>query len=338
MRAAIERALTSVWYRPGPPPWALRPLSGLYALLAGLVALPWRLGWRRPWQARCPVVVVGNLVAGGAGKTPTVIALVQALQAAGRRPGVVSRGHGRRSRGTVLATAVHDAGTLGDEPWLIRRRTGVPLAVGARRADAAARLLQAHPDIDVLVADDGLQHRGLARDLELWVFDERGVGNGALLPSGPLRQPLPDQLPPQVLVLYNAPVASTGLPGDVARRRLAGAVPLRAWHAGQPMLPEALSALRGRPLLAVAGIAAPQRFFGMLSDAGLSCRALALPDHADLSTPPWPAATPEVVCTEKDAAKLHPDAVGRTRVWVIGLDFRLPPGLTAQVLDRLPSR
>jgi tetraacyldisaccharide 4'-kinase len=338
MRAAIERALTSVWYRPGPPPWALRPLAGLYMLLVALVALPWRLGWRRPWRARCPVVVVGNLVAGGAGKTPTVIALVQALQAAGWRPGVVSRGHGRHTQGTLLAAPGHDAGTLGDEPWLIRRRTGVPLAVGARRAEAAAVLLQAHPEIDLLVADDGLQHRGLARDLELWVFDERGVGNGALLPAGPLRQPLPRRLPPQALVLYNAPVASTDLPGELALRRLAGAVPLDAWHAGQPMAADTLTALRGRPLLAVAGIAAPQRFFGMLADAGLSCRALALPDHADLSTPPWPAATPEVVCTEKDAAKLHPDAVGSTRVWVVGLDFRLPPGLMARLLERLPSR
>jgi tetraacyldisaccharide 4'-kinase len=337
MRAALERALTSVWYGPGSPPWALRPMSWLYASLIAIAALPWRLGWRRPWRAPCPVVVVGNLVVGGAGKTPTVIALVQALQAAGRRPGVVSRGHGRRSRGTLLAADGHDAVALGDEPWLIRRRTGVPLAVGRRRAEAATVLLQAHPEIDVLVADDGLQHRALARDLELWVFDERGVGNGELLPAGPLRQALPGRLPPQALVIYNAPFESTALPGELAQRRLAGAVPLAAWHAGQPMETHALAALRGRPVLAMAGIAAPRRFFDMLAESGLPCQELPLADHADLSTPPWPPDTADVVCTEKDAAKLDPGSIGTTRVWVVGLDFHLPPALLARVLKRLPS-
>lgn len=336
MRAALERALTAVWYRPGPPPWALRPPSALYALLVGLVALPWRLGWRRAWRAPCPVLVVGNLVAGGAGKTPTVIALVQALQAAGWQPGVVSRGHGRHTQGMLVATAAHDAAAIGDEPWLIRHRTAVPLAVGARRAQAAQSLLKAHPGIDVLVADDGLQHRALARDLEVWVFDERGVGNGALLPAGPLRQRLPEQVPVQARVLYNAAAPSTPLAGELALRSLSGALPLAHWHAGGAMQLQALQALRGRPLLAIAGIAAPQRFFSMLAEAGLACTPLPLPDHADLSTPPWPPGTPDVVCTEKDAAKLAPAAVGSTRVWVVGLDFRLPPALLASVLQHLP--
>lgn len=335
MRAALERALKAVWYRPGPPPRALRALSVLYALLAGLVALPWRLGWRRPWHAPCPVLVVGNLVAGGAGKTPTVIALVQALRAAGWHPGVVSRGHGRHTRGILVAAAAHDAASIGDEPWLIRHRTGAPLAVGARRARAAQSLLAAHPGIDVLVADDGLQHRALARDLELWVFDERGVGNGALLPAGPLRQPLPRQAPAQALVLYNAARPSTPLPGELAWRSLSGAQALADWHAGGAMDPQTLQALRSRSLLAIAGIAAPQRFFGMLADAGLSCTTLPLPDHADLSTPPWPPGTRDVVCTEKDAAKLAPAACGGTRVWVVGLDFQLPPALLASLLQRL---
>jgi tetraacyldisaccharide 4'-kinase len=338
MRAALERALTAVWYCPGPPPWALRPLSALYALLAGLAALPWRLGWRRPWHAPCPVLVVGNLVAGGAGKTPTVIALVQALQAAGWHPGVVSRGHARRTQGIVVASAAHDAARIGDEPWLIRRRTGAPLAVGARRAQAAQALLKTHPEVDVLVADDGLQHRALARDLEVWVFDERGVGNGALLPAGPLRQHLPRQAPAQALVLYNAAAPSTPLPGELARRCLSGALPLADWHAGGAMHRQALQALRGRPLLAIAGIAAPQRFFAMLAEAGLACTPLPLPDHADLSKPPWPPGTPDVVCTEKDAAKLAPAAVGSTRVWVVGLDFQLPSALIAGVLQGLARR
>lgn len=338
MRDASERALTTLWYTRTRPPWPLRPLSTVYATLATLAALPWRLGWRRPWRAPCPVIVVGNLIAGGAGKTPTVIALVQALQAAGWRPGVVSRGHGRRSRGTRVASAGDDAATLGDEPWLIRRRTGAPLAVGERRAEAAAALLAAQPQLDVLVSDDGLQHHALARDLALWVFDERGAGNGALLPAGPLRQRLPARLPPATWVLYNAPAPSTTLPGALAERSLAGALPLAAWHAGAVMdeaARAALAALAGRPLHALAGIAAPERFFAMLRAAGLQVQGQPLADHAALDPPPWPAATAEVLCTEKDAAKLDPARIGATAVWVVGLDFRLPPALLAELLAAL---
>lgn len=332
MRAWLERALVARWYGPSPIT-LLWPLARLYAALAWLNRWAWR--WRQPWRAPCPVLVVGNLVVGGAGKTPTVIALVQALRQRGWRPGVVSRGHGRRSRGVVLAAPGVGATTLGDEPWLIARHTGVPVAVAARRADAAQALLSAHPAVDLLIADDGLQHAALARDAELWVFDERGAGNGALLPAGPLRQPLPATVPATVNVLYNARSATTALPGLLAVRALAGAVPLADWHQGAAMQAGALAALRGRAVLALAGIAAPERFFGMLRAEGLTLTALPLPDHADLSTPPWPAGTPTVLCTEKDAAKLDPAACGATRVWVVGLDFRLPPELIADLDRRL---
>lgn len=335
MRAALERALVRAWYQRPTAPWLLRPLAWLYAALAALVALPSCLGWRRAWRPPCPVVVVGNLVAGGAGKTPTVIALVDALRAAGWHPGVVSRGHGRRSRGVRVAHTGDDAAALGDEPWLIRRRTGIPLAVGAQRAEAVAALLSAHPEVDVVVSDDGLQHHALARDMALWVFDERGAGNGALLPAGPLRQRLPAAVPANTWVLYNAEAPSTPLPGHLATRRLAGAVPLAGWHAGAPMSMVALLALRGQPLHAVAGIAAPERFFGMLRAVGLQVRAQPLPDHATFDPPPWPADAPHVLCTEKDATKLDPARTGNAQVWVVGLDFQLPPTLTAALLDAL---
>lgn len=317
------------------------PLAWLYAALAAMAVLPWALGLRRPWRAPCPVLVVGNLIVGGAGKTPTVIALARALQAEGWHPGVVSRGHGRHSRGVRLAGPDSAAAEIGDEPWLIARATGVPVVVGERRAEAARALLRAHPGVDLLIADDGLQHHALGRDAELWVFDERGVGNGARLPAGPLRQALPTTLPPHVRVLYNAPRSSTPLPGCLARRALAGAVPLAQWHAGHPMEPAALLALRGRSVLAIAGIASPDRFFGMLREMGLDIATQALPDHADLSTPPWPPGTREVLCTEKDAAKLDPSLCGATRVWVVGLDFALPQDLITrlgQLLAGQPTR
>jgi tetraacyldisaccharide 4'-kinase len=335
-RTRLEAWLARQWWRPrrSAVGWLLTPLAWVY----GLLAAAQRTRVSRRWRAPCPVLVVGNLVVGGAGKTPTVIALVQALRTAGWHPGVVSRGYGRQGTGRCEVDAAATAIEVGDEPWLIHRRTLAPLVVAERRSAAARLLLRKHPEVDLLIADDGLQHHALARDAEVWVFDERGVGNGALLPAGPLRQPLPAAVPPQALVLYNAPGPSTPLPGAVATRRLAGAVLIDEWQRGAAMQPAALRSLAGRPVPAVAGVAAPERFFGMLRDAGLTVEPLPLPDHAALASAPWRPGTPEVVCTEKDAAKLvalPPGALGTTRVWVVGLDFRLPDDFLAAVQQRL---
>ena len=335
-RDRLEALLTQHWWQPQTTWLAalLWPLSLIYRLL---------LLWPRPQSTAAlpvPVLVVGNHVVGGAGKTPTVIAIVQALQSAGRRPGVISRGHGRqegRQSDAVRSVAADDeAQAVGDEPLLIRRRCGVPVFVGRQRTAAARALCAAHPDVDVIVSDDGLQHRALPRQAELRVFDERGVGNGHLLPAGPLREPLPQQLPPQARVLYTAGVASTALPGALAQRRLQRAWPLAAWHRGDAAAAQPLAALQGRPLLAAAGLAAPHKFFGMLRSAGLDISTLPLPDHHAYTTLPWPAATTEIVTTEKDAVKLRPERIGITTVWVLPLDLALPAGLVGELLTLLP--
>jgi tetraacyldisaccharide 4'-kinase len=277
-----------------------------------------------------PVLVVGNLIVGGAGKTPTVIAVVQALQARGHRPGIVSRGHGRRGSEPRSVSARHgfaDAGELGDEPLLLARRTQVPVFVGRDRRATALALLRSHPAVDVIVADDGLQHLALHRDAELVVFDERGVGNGLLLPAGPLREPLPTRVVPMRRILYTAGVASTPLPGALAQRALSLAWPLAAWHAGDALAAQPLATLHGQPLLAAAGLAAPEKFFGMLRQAGLQIEALPLPDHFDFATLPWPAQGPDVLVTEKDAVKLDPARTAARRVWVLPLDLVLPEAL-----------
>ncbi len=330
-------ALLRSWYRPAPDAlaWCLAPLSWLYGASMALRRQAYRRGWRRADAAPVPVVVVGNLVAGGAGKTPTVIALVQALRAAGLCPGVVSRGFGRRGDATTAVAAGSTAAEVGDEPLLIRRRTGAPVWVGRRRIDAARALCAAHPEVDVLVADDGLQHLALARDAELIVFDERGTGNGLLLPAGPLREPLPARVPPRAAVLYNAPAPTTRLPGEPARRRLAGVLPLAAWQAGADFDHALLRDLRTRRVLAAAGLAAPERFFAMLEAEGLVIERLPLADHHRFDPPPWPVGTLEVVVTEKDAVKLDAARCGATRVWVAGLDFELPAGLVRAILQRL---
>ncbi len=283
-----------------------------------------------------PVLVVGNLVVGGAGKTPTVLALAEALRARGHRPGIVSRGFGRHEDGVRAVKPGDEVAEVGDEPLLLARRSGAPVWVGRDRVAAARALLAAHPAVDLVISDDGLQHHALPRQAELLVFDERGAGNGHLLPAGPLREPLPAALPPQRQVLYTAGHASTPLPGARAERRLGRAWPLAAWHAGDAAAAQPLAALAGRPLIAAAGIAAPQKFFSMLAEAGLHATPLPLPDHHSYATLPWPASGPEaIVVTEKDAVKLAPERCAGREVWVLPLDCTLPETLLESLHTQL---
>ena len=224
-RGAAAR-LEAIWRRGGVAQWLLRPLALLHATLVGLRRGLYRAGLLRRKHLPVPMIVVGNRVAGGAGKTPVTIALVEALRAAGRRPGIVSRGHGRSDLAALHEVQPQDpAATCGDEPLLMRRRTGAPVGAGRDRAAAARQLLARPPDTDVIVCDDGLQHLRLARDIEIVVFDERGAGNGWLLPAGPLREPV--DAPPAgrvQLAVHNTGSAepAPGLPpGERLQRRLA---------------------------------------------------------------------------------------------------------------------
>lgn len=331
--------LQAAWLRRGPLAVALWPLSLAYRALSGVRRLLYRGGLQHPQRLPVPVLVVGNLIAGGAGKTPTTLALVGLLQRLGRTPGLVSRGFGRTADGDdvrpVLGTS--QPTEVGDEPLLMHLRSRVPVVVGRDRAAAARALLAAHPAVDILVSDDGLQHLKLGRDVQVIVFDERGIGNGWQLPAGPLREPFRARVPPASLVVYNAPAASTPWPGFVARRGLGGVAPLDAWWRGEPAR-ASWAVLQGRPVLAAAGIANPGRFFGMLREAGVQVIELPLPDHHDFHTPPWPAGTADVIVTEKDAVKLRPDACTGTRVWVATLDFALGPDFEAALIRLLPPR
>lgn len=341
-RGAAAR-LEAIWQQGGPRQWLLRPLGWLHRALVATRRRLYRLGWLDVIRLPRPVIVVGNRVAGGAGKTPTTIALVAALQAAGRQPGIVSRGHGSQARAPRAVTLDSRPADVGDEPLLMHRRTGVPVWVGRDRAAAAQALLDAHPSVDVLVCDDGLQHLRLGRDIEIVVFDERGAGNGALLPAGPLREPIdaPTAAPHQ-FVLYNTDRPSTRLPGDCARRQLSGAVELSDWWRGEAASAEAMAALRGRRVLASAGVGQPERFFAGLRSAGLTLDTLALDDHHDHAALPWPTDTTDVVVTEKDAVKLDPQRLAAERpglrVWVVPLVSSLPGEFVARVLKALDTR
>ena len=323
LQKSLQQRLQREWLSDGPLSQALRPLAAVYGLLLRIRNAFYQLGWLRTATLPVPVIVVGNWIVGGAGKTPTTLALLAQLQARGLRAGVISRGYGRADDANLhLLTRQSTAAQAGDEPLLIHLRSGVPVAVARDRVAAAEALLQANPGLQLLISDDGLQHLRLPRALAVLVFDERGIGNGRLLPAGPLRQPPLVASRPHELVLYNAARASTALPGFLARSRLAGAVSLADWWAGQPARPDTLQALRGRTVVAAAGMARPQRFFDMLAAQGLTLAPLPLADHHDFATLPWPEGTQEVVLTEKDAVKLAPGRCGATRVWVVALDFQ----------------
>ncbi len=317
--------LQQAWLRRGALAWSLRPLSWLYGALAAAHRALYRLGLRQTQHLPVPVVVVGNVVAGGAGKTPVVIAVVEHLKGCGLRPGVISRGYGRSDGSACREVRPEDtdARLTGDEPLLVARRCQVPVVVGPQRAQAGRLLLARHPQVQVLVSDDGLQHPALARDLEICVFDARGTGNGWLLPAGPLREPWPR---PADLVLR--PATRSDLAGFDVERRLSGEA-VRADGTRR-----ALADLARGPVIAVAGIAQPEAFFGMLRAAGLTpARTLALADHHDFDAqlPDLPAGDAVVVCTEKDAVKLwrhRPDA------WAVPLQVQIAPGFW-EAFDRL---
>jgi len=337
---AWRQALQQHWWQPAPGAWGpvlaafLLPLSWIYDGLRRLAARR-----SRPGPLPVPVVIVGNLVVGGAGKTPVVLALVEQLRRAGYRPGIVSRGYRPGAAAADAPRAVTpeaSATDCGDEPVLLRRRAKVPVWLGRDRAAAVRALCAAHPEVDVIISDDGLQHRALARDAQVLVFDGRGAGNGRLLPAGPLREPLPRALPPRTVVVYNAPAPTTPLPGHCAQARIGGVVPLADWWQGRPAPAWAFDALRGGRVVAAAGIAHPERFFAMLEAAGLQIRRLPLPDHAQLIPRPWADSVEPVVVTEKDAVKLSPDAPDGARIHVATLDFMLPPQVVAAVLAALP--
>lgn len=321
MRAALQRA----WTRRGPLARLLWPVSLLFAALAAARRALYRAGVLRTHRAGVPVVVVGNVVAGGAGKTPVLIALVQHLRAHGIAVGVVSRGHGRSSRGCLEVTPHTPAALAGDEPLLIARRCGVPVFVAERRIEAARALRSAHPQVQLIVSDDGLQHLALARDVEICVFDDRGVGNGWLLPAGPLREPWPRRVD-LVLRSEDAPM-SEGWP---LRRRLAEHA-VRADGATA-----SLSTWRDQPCDALAGIARPEAFFTMLAARGLQLRrAHALPDHfAFAAGDRWAEPGVPLLCTEKDAVKLwqvEPQA------WAVPLEVEIDPAFWAALDARLSS-
>lgn len=316
MKAGLERWLQARWYGGVAPGPGLRALSAIFGLVVRIRRTAYRRGWLTSTRLPLPVIVVGNLSIGGAGKTPTTIALVEGLRARGWRPGVVSRGHGGSEAGPLRLPPDAAPERFGDEPCLIAERTGAPVAIARRRAEAG-RLLAASGEVDVLIADDGLQHYALARDIELLVIDgRRRFGNGRLLPAGPLREPIARGRDCDARVVNGG----AGEPGEwPLRLELEDPRPL----AGGPAL--ALTDLRGQAVQALAGIADPERFFAALREAGIAPSVHPFPDHHPFAVADFAFDDGRLLLmTEKDAVKCR--AFARPHWYAVPASAQLPDG------------
>lgn len=321
------------WYSDLPVPLFARALAWLYGILTGLRRWCYRVGLLRRRHPGVPVLVVGNITAGGAGKTPLTIALANRLQQEGWTPGIASRGYGRTDAGSPVWVEASTAPTVGgDEPVLMARRTGVKLRADRDRAAAAAALAKA--GCDIILCDDGLQHYRLKRDIEIEVVDgARRYGNDRLLPAGPLRElpPRGDACDFRVINVANAPASDVNGTGF-------GEWPMRlASHDAVPVLggrPRPLAAFAGHRVHAVAGIGNPERFFAMLRALDIAVVPHAFADHHRYRAEDFQFGSPlPVLMTEKDAVKCAGFATDA--FFSVPVSAELPEGFWVSLLDRI---
>lgn len=339
LRSMLEAVLMRAWLRRGLLACLLWPMAKLFQMLVSFRFGLIMMGYKPQTRLAVPVVVVGNIFVGGTGKTPLVIFLVQQLKAAGWTPGVISRGYGAQADSITEVKADSLAQIVGDEPLLIHLRTQSPVVVGRQRVLAAQTLLALHPATDVIISDDGLQHYALARDVEIVLFDQRGAGNGWMLPAGPLREPV--QRRRDVTVL-NAPPELTppGIGESFVRMRL---VPgqiyqLRNIEHQQSLLTLSASKLK---ITAAAGIGNPQRFFSMLQIVGVECATLALPDHHSFTGTSFAQIDADIILmTEKDAVKCRqiPALQQDARLWVVPVDAQLDAAFVTNIIELISEK
>jgi tetraacyldisaccharide 4'-kinase len=321
------------WYRRGALAWLLWPASLAFGLLVFIRRMLFRLRVLRSSHPGIPVVIVGNITVGGSGKTPLVLWIAEFLKAHGWSPAIVSRGYGGAGGAPRAATVASTPDEVGDEPVVLARRSGCPVWIGANRVKAVEALRRQHPEVDVVVLDDGLQHYRLRRDLEIAVLDSRGLGNGWLLPAGPLREPPRRLRAVHAVVSHQAPALGAGnlktfemrLEGEVAHRMsdARDRQPLQAW--------------RGRTVHAVAGIGNPSRFFLHVGKLGPKVVPHPFPDHHRFGAEDLEFGdSAPVLMTEKDAVKLRGHA--RADWWVLPVTAQLDPAFGEWLLRTLDGR
>ena len=340
------------WYRVTPLSLALLPISFIFRLLAATRRVLYRSGMLPSEKLPLPVIVVGNITVGGSGKTPLTLWLVQQLIANGWHPGIISRGFGGTAASPQAVYASSDPAVTGDEAVLMAQRMLCPVWVGRDRPAAARELLRAHPECDVILSDDGLQHYRLQRDVEIAVVDGvRRFGNGFLLPAGPLREPVARLAEVDAIVVHGgtATLDSYGSASVAYRMQLHGEV---FYNLLNPDTTAQAASFRGQRLHAIAGIGHPQRFFTHLHQLGLTVQAHSYPDHhcyapGDLNYPDADA----ILMTEKDAVKCaalseqdngseqkyrsEQNNWAAEKCWVLRVDAQLDPALTQHILERI---
>jgi tetraacyldisaccharide 4'-kinase len=317
--------LRQAWQTKGWLACVLWPITLLSRIWWYLNEQAYRVGWRHSIRLPVPVLVVGNVVVGGTGKTPIVMHLARYFQGLGWQVGVITRGHGVDNAQAQEVRRNSAAAEVGDEALLVKQHCKLPVFIGRQRALAAQALLKAYPRTQLIISDDGLQHHALQHDIAVCVFDDRGVGNGWLLPAGPLREPWPRRAQTQEAKQYLVHTGHHAFEkSQPALRQLAAqAVNGR----GQT---RTLDSFQGQAVQALAAIAQPELFFQALQAQGLTLAATqALPDHAPLHA--WKPTRPEeLLCTEKDAVKLWPHF---PQAWAVPLHCQLPEDLLAQLLE-----
>lgn len=321
----------------------LWPLSLLFRAATALRRWLYAAGFLKSTRLPVPVIVIGNIFIGGTGKTPFAIWLVESLRRMGWRPGVVSRGYGTAGEQVRMVTPDSLAAETGDEPLLISRRAQCPVAVGRNRVAAAQALLALHPETDLIISDDGLQHYALQRDVEIVIADARGNGNGWLLPAGPLREP-PSRR--RDFTVVNTPRLSGMLPPDAYRMELAGRIAERMIDRSDTI---ALSGFASQwpgttappRILAAAGIGNPARFFAMLRGTGLAFEEMPLPDHYDFASNPFAGRAADIILiTEKDAVKCSRNAELQNdpRIWVVPVTADIAGALAEHIVEKCRGR
>jgi tetraacyldisaccharide 4'-kinase len=335
--SATYRWIHRVWYEDAGWGWLLLPLSGLYWLVIVIRKYLYEHGLLRTYRAAVPVVVVGNITAGGTGKTPTVVWLVEALRKRGFSPGVVSRGYGGSHSGTSMRVEPDsDAAVVGDEPVLLARRARCPVVVDPDRVRASKMLVE--DGVDVIVTDDGLQHYRLDRDYEICVVDgRRGLGNRHLLPGGPLRE-RPQRLDDVEQVLVNGELSGSGyVLTNAEQNAIRFDLVAHDAHRLNESLVRPLDRFAGTTVHAVAAIGNPQRFFDLLRTHDIQVIEHRFPDHAAIDSGALDFGDHfEVFMTEKDAVKLGSEM--KDKYWYVPVDVDMDAVDAGPLLEQIESR
>ena len=329
----VHASIQAAWHKkPALYYLLLVPLSWLFAVITAIRRFCYKIGILKSYKMPVPVIMVGNINVGGNGKTPVVMWLVQALANHGYKPAVISRGYGGNIKLPTQVTANSLASNVGDEPVLIFDKCACPVWVGANKVHVATELLKAHPDCDIIISDDGLQHYALQRDIEIAVTQVQK--NNCLLPAGPLREPLSRLETVDSVIQNDALLNGETFNNKQFAMQLVGE---QFYNLLDPSLKANAADFKKKSVKAFAGIGKPMRFFEHLSQLGLTFASMSFDDHHAFSAQEVQNIDCDVlIMTEKDAVKCRQFA--QAHHWVLPVQAQIDDGLLALILNKLNNQ